>query len=140
MKATGIPVPDSVVGDLGGAKNAAVTVWVRKSGSSDAWYSYRNSISNRGGSYIMSFSSANRAASGLVASDEVDVRVELDSTPRTIEIPDDLVAALTASGGIEQFRALSYSKQRGFIEPVEATNAPETRQRRIEKIAAEFSA
>jgi hypothetical protein len=78
MKATGIPIPDSVVADLGGAKNASLDIRVRKSGSGSAWYEYRVSIGNRGG-YILSFSAAHRTASGLVADDPLDVMVELAS-------------------------------------------------------------
>jgi hypothetical protein len=76
VNATGIPVPDSVVTDLGGAKNASVNVRVRKTGTGADWYEYRISIGNRGG-YILSFSGAHRAASGLVAGDPLDVGVEL---------------------------------------------------------------
>ncbi len=76
VNATGIPVPDSVVTELGGAKNAPVNVRVRKAGSDADWYEYRVSIGNRGG-YILSFSGAHRTASGLVAGDPLDVSVEL---------------------------------------------------------------
>jgi hypothetical protein len=79
VNATGIPVPDSVVAGLGGAKNASVDVRVRKTGAGSDWYDYRVSIGNRGG-YILSFSGAHRAASGLVAGDALDVVVELAST------------------------------------------------------------
>ena len=80
VNATGIPVPDSVVTDLGGAKNASVDVKVRKAGSGREWYAYRVSIGNRGG-YILSFSGAHRTASGLVAGDQLDVSVELSPQP-----------------------------------------------------------
>jgi hypothetical protein len=140
MTATGIPVPDAVVAQLGAGKNPPVTVSLRPSGSDTEWYSYRISIATRDGQYIMSFSSAHRAASGLGADDEIDVSLELDTTPRTMVIPEDLASALTAAGALDAFLALSYSRQRGHIEPVEAARAIETRQRRIEKIVAEVSA
>jgi hypothetical protein len=76
VKATGIPIPDSVVAKLGGAKNASLDIRVRKSGSDSDWYEYRVSIGNRGG-YILSFSADHRKASGLVAGDPLDVSVEL---------------------------------------------------------------
>jgi hypothetical protein len=139
MTATGIPIPDSVVAELGGTKNAPVAVRVRKATSGDDWYSYRISIATRDGRYIMSFSSANRAAAGLVAGDALDVEIELDTAPRTIDIPDDLRDSLAASGGLDRFLALSYSRQRSYVDPVEAAKATETRQRRIEKIANEFA-
>jgi hypothetical protein len=138
MKATGVPVPDGVVAELGSAKNAPVTVTLRAAGSTGDWYTYRTSIATRNGSYIMSFSSANRDASGLGAGDAVEVTVELDTTPRTVQLPEDLTSALTAVGGLDAFLALSYSRQRGYVDPVEAAKSVDTRQRRIEKIVDEF--
>ncbi|HEY4266621.1 MAG TPA: YdeI/OmpD-associated family protein [Galbitalea sp.] len=140
MSATGIPVPDAVVTELAAGKNPPVTVQARKAGSDADWYTYRISIATRNGEYIMSFSSANRTASGFVAGDPLEVRVSLDTAPRTIELPEDLKTALTTSGGLDRFLALSYSKQRGYVEPVEAAKGVDTRQRRVEKIAGEFSA
>jgi hypothetical protein len=139
MSATGIPVPERSVAALAAGKNPPVTVEVRKSGSGGDWYTYRVSIATRNGEYIMSFSSANRVASGLIAGDPLEVRIAHDTAPRTIELPEDLKSALIASGGLDRFLALSYSKQRGYVEPVEAAKAVDTRQRRVEKIAAEFS-
>jgi hypothetical protein len=138
MSATGIPVPSEIVEQLAAGKNPPVTTRVRRSGSTGDWYTYRISIATRGGGAIMSFSSANRAASGLEAGDLLDVAVELDTEPRTIEIPEDLSTALTAVGGLDRFLALSYSRQRGYVEPVTDAKTAETRQRRIEKISAEF--
>jgi hypothetical protein len=138
MKATGVPVPESVVAELGSAKNPPVTVLLRSAGSTGDWYTYRTSIATRNGSYIMSFSSASRDASGLGAGDEVEVTVELDTTPRTVQLPEDLTAALTAAGALDSFLALSYSRQRGYVDPVDAAKSADTRQRRIEKIVDEF--
>jgi hypothetical protein len=137
MNATGIPVPAEVVTELHAGKNPPVTVRVRKHGSSD-WYTYRTSIATRNDEPIMSFSSANRTASGLVAGDPLDVSVEHDTEPRTIEIPEDLSSALTAAGGLDAFLALSNSRQRGYVDPVNDAKTAETRQRRIEKMVQEF--
>ncbi len=135
MTATGIPLPADVVTKLGGAKNAAVVMRVRKAGSGSDWHEYRSSIATRGG-YIVGFSAASRATSGLVAGDPLEVTVELDSAPRTVEIPDDLRDALIAAGALDAFRALSYSHQRTHVEPIVAAKAAETRARRIEKTLA----
>jgi hypothetical protein len=78
MKATGIPIPDSVVTELGGAKNASLDIRVRKTGAGTEWYEFRTSIGNRGG-YILSFSADRRKESGLVAGDPLDVTVALAS-------------------------------------------------------------
>jgi len=138
VNATGIPVPDAVVAELGSAKNPPVTVRVRKAGSPGDWYTYRISIATRGG-YIMSFSAANRASSGLVAGDPLEVTVELDNEPRTIDIPEDLATALTKAGLYDKFLALSPSKQRGFVDPIEAAKAVDTRQHRVEKAIADLT-
>jgi hypothetical protein len=135
MAATGIPVPDEVVAKLGGAKNAAVVMRVRKAGTAGDWHEYRSSIATRGG-YIVGFSAASRTASGLVAGDPLEVSIELDSAPRTVEIPDDLRVALVAAGALDAFLALSYSHQRAHVEPIVAAKAPETRARRLEKTLA----
>jgi hypothetical protein len=139
MNATGIPVPDHVVASLGGAKNAAVAVKVRKVASDGTWYEYRPSLSTRGG-YILSFSSANRIASGLVAGDALEVQIELDNAPRTVDVPDDLREALSAAGSLDALLAFSYSKQRGFVESVTTAKTPETRARRVQKVVADLSA
>jgi hypothetical protein len=139
MSATGIPVPSEVVDQLGAGKNPPVTARVRRSGGTGDWYTYRISIATRGGAAIMSFSAANRTASGLVAGDPLEVTVEHDTEPRTLELPEDLVSALTAVGGMETFLALSFSKQRAFVDPLVAAKAPETRQRRLDNIVKEFS-
>lgn len=135
MSATGVPVPENVVQNLGGAKNAPVVVRLRRAGTPEPWYEYRISLATRGG-YIMSFSSAHRTASGLRAGDPLDVSIELDTAPRTVELPADLAEALRSAGLIDQLQAMSFSKQRALVDPVEAAKAPETRARRIEKVIA----
>jgi hypothetical protein len=139
MTATGIPIPDEVVAQLGASKNPPVTLSLRAAGSDDDWYTYRISIATRNGSYICSFSGANRTASGFRAGDALDVLIELDNSPRVMVIPEDLSSALIRVGGLDRFLALSYSHQRAHIEPVEAAKAAETRQRRIDKVVEEFS-
>jgi Bacteriocin-protection, YdeI or OmpD-Associated/Domain of unknown function (DUF1905) len=139
MLATGIPVPDSVVAELGGPKNAPVTVMVRKSGSTADWFTYRISLSTRDGGYVMSFSSANRAASGLVAGDPLEVQLELDLTPREVVLPEDLSSALIAASKLDAFLALSYSKQRAIVEPIESAKGIDTRQRRVVKAVADLA-
>jgi Bacteriocin-protection, YdeI or OmpD-Associated/Domain of unknown function (DUF1905) len=139
MLATGIPVPDSVVAELGGAKNAAVTVKVRKADSGSEWFTYRISLATRDGGYIMAFSSANRASSGLAAGDPLDVQLELDLAPREIVLPEDLSSALIAASQLDSFLALSYSKQRAIVEPIETAKGIDTRQRRVVKAVADLA-
>lgn len=129
MNATGIPVPDDAVAALGTSRNPPVVVTIGD-------YSYRTSVATRDDRFMLSLSAANRAAAGVVAGDELEVTLELDDQPRTMEMPDDLEQALQSAGALEAFTALSYSKQRGHIDPINDAKTPETRQRRIEKTVA----
>jgi hypothetical protein len=56
--ATGIPVPPAVVEALGGGRRIRVKVTIGD-------YSYRNSVVNWGGGFMLSFGAEHRAATGL---------------------------------------------------------------------------
>lgn len=133
MNATGLPVPDEVVAALGSSRNPPVRVTVRR-GASSGTYSYTSTVATRNGRSIISLSAAHRTAAGVTAGDEVEVALELDDQPRKMMIPDDLGAALGSAGVLDAFVALSYSKQRAHIDPVDAAKTEETRQRRIAKV------
>jgi hypothetical protein len=133
MNATGLPVPEDVVAALGSSKNAAVLVTIRRDGAD---YSYQSSLASRYGGFIISLSSAHRAAAGVAAGDEVEVTLELDTSTRTVDVPEDLRDALHGAGATDAFAALSYSKQRAIVEPITAAKAADTRARRVEKSVA----
>ena len=123
--ATGMAVPPEVVDALGGGKKPAVTVTV-------AGYTYRTSIASMGGRYLIPLSAERRAAAGVAAGDPVDVDVELDTEPRTVEVPADLAAALDAEPAARRrFDALPYSHQLRHVLAVEGAKAEATRARRI---------
>jgi hypothetical protein len=124
LKATGLPVPDDVITSLGTSKKPAVVVQIGD-------YSYRSSVGSRGGGYLVPLSAEHRTALGLAAGDEVEVTLELDLAPRTVEVPDDLSTALTAAGARSAFDALSPSKQKAIVDQVESAKTEETRTRRI---------
>ncbi len=126
MKATGIPIPDDVIVGLGSAKKPAVRLTIGD-------YSYRTTIGSMGGRSLAPFSAEHRAASGLNAGDEIEVTIELDAEPRTVEVPDDLASALDAAGREARaaFDALSPSRRKAHVTAVEGTKNPDTRARRI---------
>ena len=103
-------------------------------------YEYRSTVAVMGGRHLIPFSSDKRAATGIQGGDPIVVDVEVDTAPRTVEVPDDLAAALDQHPAVRAaFTALSYSNQRQRAEAVAAAKQPETRARRIEKIIAELS-
>jgi len=130
----GIVVPDNVVNALGAGKKPAVTVTLNG-------FSYRSTIASMGGKFMIGVSNAVRAESGLAASQEVEVVLEVDAAPRVIEVPVDLAAALAAEPAAQAFfDKLSYSNKRRHVEPIADAKTPETRARRIEKSVAGFKA
>ncbi len=132
--ATGIPVPAEVVEGLGAGKRPAVTVTV-------SGHTYRSTIAPMGGASYLPLSAEHRTAAGLAAGDEIEVEVELDTAPRTVDVPADLSAALDAAPMARAaFEALSYSNRRRHVLSVEGAKTDETRQRRIAKSITELSA
>ena len=88
---------------------------------------------------MLPLSAEHREAAGVTAGDQVEVTIELDLEPRTVEVPDDLAAALSqAPGARAAFYALSYSTRKEYARQVESAKAQETRQRRIAGIVAKL--
>jgi len=125
--ATGIHVPDEIVEALGAGKKPAVTVTI---GS----YSYRSTVASMGGKFMLPVSQEHRDGAGIKAGDEIEVELELDTTPREVSVPADFSEALDRHAEARAFfDSLSYSNKRRFILNIEGAKSPETRQRRIEK-------
>ncbi len=128
LDATGIVVPPEVVGALGGSKRPAVTVTIGD-------YSYRSTVASMGGMFLIPFAQEHRVRTGLVPGEAIEVTLELDTAPRTVEVPPDLAAALDARPGArESFDRLSYSTRKEHVRQVETAKAAETRARRIDRI------
>jgi uncharacterized protein YdeI (YjbR/CyaY-like superfamily) len=71
------------------------------------------------------------------AGDQVDLDLELDTTPRSVEVPSDLAAALDAEPTARRtFDALSNSNKSWHVLQVTGAKTDETRQRRIAKSIA----
>ncbi|WP_394553251.1 YdeI/OmpD-associated family protein [Agromyces sp. MMS24-JH15] len=127
---TGIEVPPEVVEALGAGKRPAVVVTVNG-------FEYRSTIASMGGKYLIPFSSDKRATTGLGAGDPIVVELVHDAAPRTVEVPDDLAAALEAAGARAAFDRLAPSHRKAHVTAIEQAKAAETRRRRIEKAVAQ---
>jgi hypothetical protein len=132
MNATGLQVPAEAVAALGTGKRPKVRVTVNG-------YTYRSTVAAYGDVFMLPFSAEHRQASGLKAGDEVEVTLELDLEPRTVDVPDDLAAALAQKPGARAaFDALSNSVRKEHVRQVESAKAEETRNRRIANIIAKL--
>ncbi len=132
MNATALEVPADAMAALGKGKRHPVKVSLNG-------YTYRTTIAVLGGVCMLPLSAENRGAAGVKAGDKVEITLELDTEPRTVAVPEDLVAALSKERGArERFDALSYSARKEYVRQVESAKAQETRERRIAGIVAKL--
>lgn len=128
--ATGIEVPGEIVEGLGAGRRPAVKVTIGD-------YAYRSTVAARGDRYLIPVSAEHREGAGIAAGDEIDVEVVLDTEPRTVEAPADLLAALEPYPEARRFfDGLTAGQQKVFVLSVEGAKTEETRQRRIDKAVA----
>ena len=127
-------MPAEVMAALGPQKRPRVKV-------SLAGYTYQSTVGVMGGRSLIPLSSAHREAAGVKAGDRVEVSIELDTAPQTIEVPADLLAALSKKAGAKgAFDALAPSRRKEFVRQVLEAKAQQTRERRIAKIVEQVGA
>jgi Bacteriocin-protection, YdeI or OmpD-Associated/Domain of unknown function (DUF1905) len=128
--ATGIPIPEDILDGLGGGKRPAVSVTING-------HTYRTTVGYADGRPMIPVSAENREAAKVAAGDEVEVEIELDTTPREVSLPADFAAALERDPAAKHtFDGLSYSLKNYHAQQIEGAKTPETRQRRLEKAIA----
>jgi hypothetical protein len=124
---TGIPIPAEVLAALGAGKKPAVTVNVNG-------HTYRSSVATVDGVPMVSLSAENRVAAAVRGGDEVEVDIDLDTAPRTVDIPPELSSALDREPAARAFfDSLSYSNQRWHVLSITGAKTAETRERRVQK-------
>jgi hypothetical protein len=124
---TGFRIPDDVVAELGGGARPKVVVTVNG-------YEFRSSIARMGGEYWLGVSSDRRAAAQVAAGDVLELDVVLDTQERTIDVPEDLAAALEREPAAKAFfEGLSFSNKRYHVEQITGAKTEATRERRVAK-------
>jgi hypothetical protein len=133
VNATGIQIPVECIEALGAGKKPKVVVSLNG-------FTYRTTVAVMAGEFWVPLSQERRQAAGVKAGETLEITLELDTEPRTVEIPADLAAALAqASGAAAAFDALSFSVRKEYVRQVESAKAPETRTRRIDAIIAKLT-
>jgi hypothetical protein len=128
----GFVVPDQVVEELGGGRKPKVVVTIGE-------HTWRSSIVNMGGQFMLGVSMANREAAGVSAGQTLDVDVVLDTAPRTVEVPDDLATELAGDAAASAAWATwSFTRQNEAARLLTEAKKPETRERRLAKVLAEL--
>lgn len=127
---TGIKVPEDIVLGLGGGKKPLVRVTING-------YTYRTAIASRGDHYLFGVSAEVRQAARVAGGDEVDIEIELDTAPRTVEVPAELAKILANEPAAKKaFEKLSNSKKKLLTYPIEQAKTDETRNRNVQKALA----
>ena len=122
-------MPETYVELLGGGKRPPVVVTL------NGRYSYRSTVSPYAGQILLPVAAEHREAAGLVAGQQVNVTLELDTQPRTVEVPAEVAAALDAHPEKRAaFEKLAPSHKKAHIAAVLQAKTPETRARRLEKL------
>jgi hypothetical protein len=127
-------VPDEVVEELGRGRKPKVVVTL-------GTHTYRSSIVNMGGQFMLGVSMAHREAAGVAAGQTLDVDLVLDTAPRTVEVPDDLAAEIAGdAGAAAAWATWSFTRQNEAARLLSEAKKPETRERRLAKVLAELHA
>ncbi len=129
---TGIVIPPEVIEAMGHGRCPPVTVTLNG-------YTYRSTVASMGGLLMVGLSAEHREAAGLTGDEELDVTVAYDGSPRVVVLPPDLRAALEEHGVLDAFEATARWRREELVRQVESAKKPETRARRIAKIADSLS-
>ena len=131
---TGIEVSEKTLMELGGGKRPLVVVTINE-------YSYRSAVGKMGDKFMISLSAEHRKNANVKGGDAIEINLELDTEPRTVEIPSDLQKALDKNNtAMVNFEKLSPSKKKAIVLTVEQAKTEETRIRRIDKAIEQLNA
>jgi hypothetical protein len=133
--AAAIVLDDEQVAAVGeGAKRFPVVATVNG-------YTWRSTVTRMGGEFLLGLSRAVREAAGVEAGDTVDVRLELDSAPREVDVPEALADALAVDDVARAaFDALSYTHRKEYARRVADAKRDETRESRVRRTLEQLRA
>jgi hypothetical protein len=129
MNATGIEIPAKIVDGFGQGKKPKVAVTING-------YTYRNTVAVMGARYMVGVAKEHRDKAGVKGGDKIEVKLELDTAPREVQVPKDFAAALKKAGARAAFDKLAFTHRKEHVRAIEEAKASETRARRIEKSVA----
>lgn len=124
---TGIPITEEALDKLGGGKKPLVVVMLNG-------YTYRSAVGKMGDKFMVSLSAEHRKNAKVNGGDTVEVSIELDIAPRTVELPPDLQKAFNKNKTAKaNFEKLAPSKQKAMVLSINDARTEETKTKRIAK-------
>ena len=93
------------------------------------------------GNFYVGVHKAVRDEAGVDFGDEVDIELTRDDSPRVLELPPELEAALAADPQLRaRFDAMAFTRRKEMSESIRTAVKPETRAARLEKALAQLRA
>ena len=124
---TGIEVSEVILEKLGGGGKALVVVSLNG-------YTYRSAVGKMGSRFMISLSAENRKNAGVSGGDLIEVNLELDTEPRTVEIPEGLQKEFNKNKTAKvNFEKLAPSKKKAIVISISDAKTEETKMKRIAK-------
>ena len=128
--ATGIKVPSEIVESFKAGKKPPVKVTING-------YTYRSTIAVMGGAFMVGISAENRKGAKVNGGDAIEVKIELDTEVRVVEVPEEFQKALNKNTVVKKaFEQLSNSKKKWLTMPITEAKTEETKVKRIDKAIA----
>ena len=95
-------------------------------------YSWRTTVTRMRGEFLVGLSKAVRQEAGAEAGDTVEVKLELDTAPREVEVPEALSNALAGDAAARAaFDGLAYTHRKEYARWIDEAKRDETRERRV---------
>jgi hypothetical protein len=128
--ATGIKIPPEIIEKLGAGKKPPVKVTING-------FTYRSTVAVMGGNFMVGVNAENRSSANVKGGDKLEVTIELDTEPRTVELPAELQKVFEKNKAAKAaFDKLAPSKKKAMALSITEAKTEETKTRRIEKIIA----
>jgi len=126
-----VPVPKEVAAKLGLKGMPKINAVI-------AGTPYRGSLMPMGdGTYCLGVLNSIQDAAGVGAGDSITIDLELDTAPRTVELPPDLAVVIARDQeAIAAWEAMSYTNKKEMARSLEEAKRPETRGRRLSQALA----
>ena len=124
---TGIEVSEKILDELGAGKRPLVIVTLNG-------YSYHSAVGKMGDKFMISLSAEHRKKANINGGDTVEVSIDLDTAPRTVEIPADLQKTFDRNKiAKSNFKKLAPSKKKAIVLSINDAKTEETKIKRIDK-------
>jgi hypothetical protein len=121
-----VPVPKEVAAKLGLKGMPKINAVI-------AGTPYRGSLMPMGdGTFCLGVLKSIQEAAGVNAGDAITIELELDTAPRTVELPPDLAIQIAHDKkAIAAWESMSFTTKKEMARSLEEAKRPETRERRL---------